>query len=105
MKITVLFAFLLLFLPNAFAQNTGKIEGTVLQNAAPAEGATVSLLRAKDSATVKLSVAGKEGLYAFENIAEGRYLISVTQWDTGKPIQRRLSSLRSKRLFNFRPLA
>jgi iron complex outermembrane recepter protein len=79
MKITILFAFLLLlFLPNAFAQNTGKIEGTVLQNAALAEGATVSLLRAKDSATVKLSVAGKEGLYAFENIAEGRYLISVT---------------------------
>jgi hypothetical protein len=44
----------------------------------PAEGATVSLLRAKDAATIKLSVVNKEGLFLFENIADGKYLVSVT---------------------------
>lgn len=78
MKILSLLAFLLLFLLSANAQKVGKISGSILQNAQPAEAATVSLLRAKDSAIVKLSVINKEGSYAFENIADGKYLIAVT---------------------------
>ncbi len=78
MKYSILLASLVLFLSNAMAQNTGKISGSILQNAKPAEGATVSLLRAKDSATVKLSVVNKEGVFALEDIADGKYLVSVT---------------------------
>ncbi|RYZ62969.1 MAG: TonB-dependent receptor, partial [Chitinophagaceae bacterium] len=78
MKIHFLLAFLVLLLATANAQNAGKIWGNILQNARPAEGATVSLLRAKDSATIKLSVVNKEGTFAFENIADGKYLVAVT---------------------------
>jgi hypothetical protein len=78
MKIFILLTSFVLFLSNANAQSSGKIGGSILQNGKPAEGATVSLLRAKNSVTVKLSVANKEGLYVFENIADGKYLVSVT---------------------------
>ncbi len=78
MKISILSAAIFLFLSSAMAQNAGRISGAILKNEKPAEGATVSLLRAKDSSTVKLSAANKEGLYFFENIADGKYLLSVT---------------------------
>ena len=65
----------------ALAQANGKVTGT-LQGAdekseVPA-GVTVSLHRVKDSATVKFTVAGKNGTYAFENISPGKYLVSAT---------------------------
>jgi hypothetical protein len=78
MKIFILLGFLLPLLSPALAQNGGNISGTVLKTGKPAEGATVHLLRAKDSATLKLSAANKEGHFSFENIADGRYLVSVT---------------------------
>lgn len=79
MKFSTLIALLLLLLTSgAIAQNSGKITGSVQQTNKPAEAATISLLRAKDSATVKLSVSNKEGAYSFENIALGKYLIGVT---------------------------
>ena len=78
MKISLLLVCFLLALSSAIAQNAGKISGTILQNGKPAEGATISLLRAKDSVTLKLSAANKEGVYAFEDIAEGKYFVSVT---------------------------
>ena len=78
MKMPVLAILFVLFFLSAGAQNGGKISGSVLQNAQPAEGATVRLQRVKDSATVKLSVANKEGIYFFENIANGKYIVSVT---------------------------
>lgn len=36
------------------------------------------LLRARDSATVKIAAANGEGLFSFENISDGKYLVSVT---------------------------
>jgi len=39
---------------------------------------TVSLLKAKDSALVKMAVTGKDGKYEFEKIATGDYLVSAT---------------------------
>jgi iron complex outermembrane recepter protein len=78
MKISILLAALFLFFSTAFAQNAGKISGNIVQNSKPAEGATVSLLRAKDSVTIKLSVVNKEGAYVFENIADGKYMVSAT---------------------------
>ena len=78
MKTSILLASFVLFLSSAIAQNGGKISGSVLKAEKPAEGATVSLLRAKDSATVKLSVANKEGVFSFEKIGNGKYLVSIT---------------------------
>ncbi|MCG2615173.1 TonB-dependent receptor [Terrimonas sp. NA20] len=62
----------------AMAQNTGKLSGNISKDGKPAEGATISLLRAKDSAVVKLSTTNNQGSYVFENIAGGHYLISAT---------------------------
>lgn len=78
MKLTFLLVSLIFLLSNAVAQSAGKVWGRIVQNTKPAEGATVSLLRAKDSATVTFSVVNKEGVFAFENIADGKYLVSVT---------------------------
>lgn len=78
MKRFILLSFFLLSLSAAYAQHVGKISGVVRQNAKPAEGATVNLMRAKDSATIKLAVANKGGAYSFENIADGKYIISFT---------------------------
>ncbi|HEU4472327.1 MAG TPA: TonB-dependent receptor, partial [Flavisolibacter sp.] len=78
MKLIFILAFYAQFVTPGFAQNSGKISGTVTQNTQPAEGATVNLLRARDSATVKLSVSNKAGQFSFDAVAEGRYLVSVT---------------------------
>jgi iron complex outermembrane receptor protein len=78
MKISFLFASLILILSNAFAQNAGKISGSILKNGQPADGATVSLLRARDSSLVKIAVVNKNGFYSFENLAIGKYLVGAT---------------------------
>ena len=78
MKRSILSVCLFLLVTGAMAQNAGKISGTILKNEKPADGATVTLLRAKDSASVKFSAANKEGAFVFENIPNGNYLLSVT---------------------------
>lgn len=78
MKISILSLVFVLSLVSAVAQNGGKISGSILKNESPATGATVSLLRSKDSAVVKFSVVDREGLYVFENIADGKYIIAAT---------------------------
>src|SRR5687768_12995406 len=63
------------------AQNTGKITGNITttnQSNIDYTRATISLLRAKDSGVIKLGVAGKTGEYAFENLKEGNYRVSIT---------------------------
>ncbi|RYZ61432.1 MAG: TonB-dependent receptor [Chitinophagaceae bacterium] len=63
----------------AQAQTSGRIAGTVQDGTQKTvASATISLLAAKDSSTVKLAVATKEGIYQFEGIANGQYLVSVT---------------------------
>ncbi len=86
MKRSILSVCLFLLLTGAMAQNTGKISGTILKNEKPADGATITLLRAKDSASVKLAAANKEGAFVFENIAYGNYLLSVTAVGAKKAI-------------------
>ncbi|MGZ8557212.1 MAG: TonB-dependent receptor domain-containing protein [Chitinophagaceae bacterium] len=57
----------------------GKISGTVIDgNTKTIESATITLLKAKDSAVAKMSVADKTGKFEFENIAEGRYMVSIS---------------------------
>lgn len=56
-----------------------KVTGTVkAEGDGPIEKASVSLLRAKDSTVVKLSISDKTGRYGFEGIANGAYLVSAT---------------------------
>lgn len=60
-------------------QKNGKISGSVIDgNTKTIESASITLLRAKDSAVAKLTVADKKGAFSFEGIAEGRYLVSVS---------------------------
>ncbi|MES2881878.1 MAG: TonB-dependent receptor [Bacteroidota bacterium] len=79
MKISLLLTVFLFIVSVAFAQSQTKISGSITgSNSKVAEGATVSLLRLKDSGTVKLSVANKDGLYVFENMPNGKYLVAIT---------------------------
>ena len=64
----------------AQAQNTkGTVTGQVEDRAQKAiASATISLLQAKDSSLVKVNAADKNGQFHFEDIAYGKYLVSVT---------------------------
>src|SRR5687767_14282090 len=63
-----------------FSQDkNGKISGIITDEVQkPLQSASVSLLRAKDSALVKIAVTDKEGRYEFDKLVEGNYLLSVT---------------------------
>jgi hypothetical protein len=63
---------------NAMAQTKGSITGTVLHNDNKVDGATIYLLKARDSSTLKLAASDKLGTYKFADVAPGQYLISVT---------------------------
>src|SRR4051812_38691460 len=57
----------------------GKINGTVIDGSQKTiESSTITLLRAKDSAVVKMASADRNGKFQFENIKDGKYLVSVT---------------------------
>ncbi len=57
----------------------GKISGKVIDgNTKTIESATITLLQAKDSSVAKISVANKEGNFVFENVVEGKYMVSIT---------------------------
>jgi hypothetical protein len=75
---TLLAAFSLLSFTSQ-AQTVGRVSGSVVDGSQKTiESATISLLRAKDSAAVKFAVASKEGTYVFEGIANGKYMVSVS---------------------------
>ncbi len=61
------------------ANEIGKISGTIKDGTQKnLQSATITLLRAKDSSSVKFTVANMNGEYEFVNIPEGKYLVSVT---------------------------
>ncbi|MBS1495832.1 MAG: TonB-dependent receptor [Bacteroidetes bacterium] len=64
----------------SYAQNAGKITGTIRDggNQKIIDAASVSLLHAKDSGLIKISLVDKEGNFSFENIKEGNYLVVGT---------------------------
>ena len=64
---------------SAAQQKSGKVTGTIEDESKKSiEGATVSLLKAKDSSLVKIAAADKAGNFVIEGIGDGQYLISVT---------------------------
>lgn len=70
----------------AFAQSTpsaihGKIQ---VENSAPAEAATVVILKAQDSSVVKGTISGKDGGFNFNGLQAGSYLLFVTKLNYDK---------------------
>ena len=56
-----------------------KITGTIKDGPQKnLQSATITLLKAKDSSTVKFSISDKDGKYEFVDIPEGKYLVSVS---------------------------
>lgn len=78
--IPLLITVLSMFSFSGFTQRiTGKIQGTVIDgNTKTIEAANITLLEAKDSSLVKISASNKTGGYIFENIAAGKYLVSIS---------------------------
>ena len=73
------FTFLMLLITTtAFAQQTGSITGTLSGNGRAIESASVTLLRQKDSSLVKAAVSDKNGVFSFENIVFGNYLVAIS---------------------------
>src|SRR5215217_219674 len=61
------------------AQTTARISGSISDEQGKGlPSATVSLLKGKDSALVKVALTDKEGKYEFINIKEGKYLLSIS---------------------------
>ncbi|MEI9946555.1 MAG: TonB-dependent receptor [Chitinophagaceae bacterium] len=79
-KIFVLLTIITTISLAGYAQlKNGKVSGTVIDgNTKTIESATITLQRAKDSSVAKISVADKTGNYLFENVAEGKYFVSIT---------------------------
>lgn len=81
MKKIVLILFALVWQLGLEAQSPvkGKISFTVInEQGSPVENATAELLKAKDSALVKVAITGKNGVADFESIALGEYLIKLS---------------------------
>lgn len=74
----IAFTFLLTTISAAFAQK-GKVSGNLLdEKKQPMPFANVMLLKAKDSTLAKGALADVNGTFAFEQVADNQYLISVT---------------------------
>lgn len=65
---------------SAFSQNLAKITGTIINGGDQKilDAATISLLKARDSSLVKLSLTDKEGNFSFENVKFGNYIIMAS---------------------------
>src|SRR5215203_3140813 len=64
---------------SSIAQSKGSVSGKITdQQNKPMPSATVSLLKGKDSSVVKFTVTDKAGVFLFEDISSGQYLVSVT---------------------------
>ncbi len=103
MKIYLLLAFLCLsHLVNG--QSTGTIAGSVSSDGKPVNGATVTLLRARDSATLKLASTQNDGRFQFEALPDGDYVVSASSVGHKKTVSTQLSITPSNRAVQSAPL-
>ncbi len=65
------------FASHAQTAVSGKVNGVVTASQKMIESASVGLLRAKDSAVVKLAVSDKTGHFEVEKVADGKYLVVI----------------------------
>jgi iron complex outermembrane recepter protein len=79
-KVIVLLALFLSMAMFVQAQTkNGKINGSIKDGPQKnLQSATITLLKAKDSSSVKFTVTNKDGVYEFADISEGKYMVSVT---------------------------
>jgi len=83
----------------------GKITGSVVDgDAKTIEMATITLLRAGDSSVAKISVADKTGQYRFEDVAEGRYLVTITAVGHNKGISETFSITAANPVVNLKTI-
>ncbi len=60
-------------------EKAGKISGTVIDgNSKTVASSTITLLRRIDSSVAKMSSADQNGHFEFDNVADGKYLVSVS---------------------------
>ncbi len=65
------------FVGHAQTAQNGKVSGTITASQKAVESASVGLLRAKDSAVVKLAVSDKLGQFEVDNVKTGKYLVAI----------------------------
>jgi iron complex outermembrane receptor protein len=65
------------FVGHAQTGVAGKVSGVVTGSQKSVESASVGLLRAKDSAVVKMAVSDKTGHFEVEKVADGKYLVLI----------------------------
>jgi hypothetical protein len=57
----------------------GRVSGSVTDNRRnPVESATVSLINPKDSSIIKINTTDKKGMFLFDHISNGKYIVSVS---------------------------
>lgn len=63
----------------AFSQNLSKVNGRVTdETQKPVQGVTVSLYKVQDTFLVKAVLTGNDGLFVFEAVKDGDYLVGVS---------------------------
>jgi len=79
-KLSLLFLMMLATASFSIAQNrTARLTGKVgAPNQTALSAATISLLKAKDSSVVKMTVTDQNGLYQFDNLKPGKYVIAAS---------------------------
>ena len=75
--LTALGVFSIAFVGHAQTTVNGKVNGVVTASQKPVESASIGLLRAKDSAVMKLAVSDKTGQFEVANVKSGKYLVAV----------------------------
>lgn len=77
--LTLFIAIITLSFTSQAQKGAGRVSGQVIDgNTKTIESATITLLRAKDSSVAKINAANKDGHFVFENVADGKYLVSIT---------------------------
>lgn len=78
-KYQILTVLILFVASGLFAQSKGIIRGQVIdKEKGGVASASVSLLKAKDSSLVKISVSNKDGRFEFDNIAADKYVVMAS---------------------------
>ncbi len=78
-KTFLMIAFAALSFVSQAQSGGGRVRGTVTDGSAKIlESATITLVRVPDSSVAKISVADRAGQFEFDDVAEGRYFVSIT---------------------------
>ena len=57
----------------------GNVSGTIYAtDGSPLQGATIALLKAKDSSLTKVALSGKNGVFEMEKLPDGKFLIKIS---------------------------